>query len=1047
MLKSLLKPFASLKLTVILLALSMALVYAGTWAQVDTSIWQVQEKYFHSWFVYVSFQSLLPRSIRIPGGFPLPGGWTVGLALLVNLVAAHTVRFKFRLKRIGIILIHLGLILLLTGEGLTKGLASEGHMYIEEGGSSNFIVDTRSVELAIVDTGSSEVDAVTVIPGSRLRSNAVLHVGLHDGKVPLDIRVDRYYANSMPCGPREQGADALPRATIGPGVGALVEPVAPISGTDTEGGTDRPSALASVSCGGRTLGTMLLSTFYLVPDPATGGRKFEADDPRNALVNEFDVDGVVYQLILRFKRVYQRYTINLDHFSRDFYPGTDMPRNFESFVYLCDSDNGAVLKADIWMNHPLRYNGQTLYQSGVMQERVGDGDMVRVKGTILQVVTNPSWLMPYIACVTTGLGMLIHFTLALVPFLRRQAATRPLWMAHRGLDITWWWLIVSVILMSLAFWRRSAAPPAAEDKHKKKRGDGSYELKAESNLGGFIAVAAVIGVLVYMISVMLPPRQGKFNTEDFGSLPVSFQGRIQPLDSVARNTLRAMSGRESLDVDGGAKPAIEWLLDVFSQKDGADREKVFRIDHPQIKSLLGADEKENHFSFRDLRDHRTELANLLDIASRTKARNQDLFQEKLLELGDKYKQYVMVLESKTLFLLPPPDGSDRWLSSDQYATAPFIAGPVARAANHDLEVIEDAWRNQDTAAFNDAVADWRHEVQKTAPTIASRVDFEHFYDRVSPFIRCVIIYVVIFILAAFSWLGARRVLWQVTFGLLLVTFLVHTLAIMARIYISQRPPVTNLASSALFIGWGICGLCILFEAVFRNGLAVALAAVLGFTTLLIGHFLSLDGDNMKVLEAVLDTNLWLATHVVCVTLGYAATFLAGCLGIAYVVLGVFTEILCEDAKSAELTADQGGMAINHKTLARMIYGVACFAIFFSFVGTVVGGIWADQSWGRFWGWDAKENGAVLVVLANAILLHARWGGMVKERGIALLAIFGNIITSWSWFGTNMLGVGLHSYGFVRTAMYWLLAFVGTQILLIAVGLIPKRNWASFAEAN
>jgi hypothetical protein len=128
----------------------------------------------------------------------------------------------------------------------------------------------------------------------------------------------------------------------------------------------------------------------------------------------------------------------------------------------------------------------------------------------------------------------------------------------------------------------------------------------------------------------------------------------------------------------------------------------------------------------------------------------------------------------------------------------------------------------------------------------------------------------------------------------------------------------------------------------------------------------------------------------------------------------------------------------------MIYGIVCFAILFSFVGTILGGIWADQSWGRFWGWDPKENGAVLIVLANAILLHARWGGMVQARGIAALAIFGNIVTSWSWFGVNMLGVGLHSYGFMPSALLWLLAFVVSQAALIAIACMPLAWWRSYA---
>src|SRR5262249_18741253 len=145
-----------------------------------------------------------------------------------------------------------------------------------------------------------------------------------------------------------------------------------------------------------------------------------------------------------------------------------------------------------------------------------------------------------------------------------------------------------------------------------------------------------------------------------------------------------------------------------------------------------------------------------------------------------------------------------------------------------------------------------------------------------------------------------------------------------------------------------------------------------------------------------DTNFWLATHVTCVTLGYTATFVAGVFAIVYVIRGGFpTPMDRAPAKSPR----------------QMVYGTPCFATLFTLVGTVLGGIWADQSWGRFWGWDPKENGALLIVIMNALILHARWGGMVKERGMAVLAIAGNMVTAWSWFGTNQLGVGLHAYGF------------------------------------
>jgi hypothetical protein len=136
-----------------------------------------------------------------------------------------------------------------------------------------------------------------------------------------------------------------------------------------------------------------------------------------------------------------------------------------------------------------------------------------------------------------------------------------------------------------------------------------------------------------------------------------------------------------------------------------------------------------------------------------------------------------------------------------------------------------------------------------------------------------------------------------------------------------------------------------------------------------------------------------------------------------------------------------------KALPKMVYGVICFASVTSFAGTVLGGIWADQSWGRFWGWDPKENGAALIVLANLLILHARWGGMIRERGVAVLAVFGNIVTAWSWFGTNMLGVGLHSYGFMDSAVFWLVSFCVLQLAIMSLGFVPVAKWRSVRPAT
>ena len=153
----------------------------------------------------------------------------------------------------------------------------------------------------------------------------------------------------------------------------------------------------------------------------------------------------------------------------------------------------------------------------------------------------------------------------------------------------------------------------------------------------------------------------------------------------------------------------------------------------------------------------------------------------------------------------------------------------------------------------------------------------------------------------------------------------------------------------------------------------------------------------------------------------AATMVAGLLGVGYIVGGVLLPVISEEKK---------------KQLSVSIYGTTCFALLCSFFGTVLGGLWADDSWGRFWGWDPKENGALMIVLWNAVLLHSRWAGMVKQRGIAVLAVLGCVVTIWSWEGVNQLGEGLHSYGFSSDRLFYVAIFAAINLIIAGAGCIP-----------
>jgi ABC-type transport system involved in cytochrome c biogenesis permease subunit len=393
----------------------------------------------------------------------------------------------------------------------------------------------------------------------------------------------------------------------------------------------------------------------------------------------------------------------------------------------------------------------------------------------------------------------------------------------------------------------------------------------------------------------------------------------------------------------------------------------------------------------------------------------------------------MLSSARTLMVPPSKDSGmdDQWSNiGTNLITA--IQTQDVKPAVRSYARMASSFHADDSGNFNQALNQYRQSLQSDLDKELKRTHIEYSYNRFAPFYKSTVIYLIAFILACVTWVNGSEGTRKTAFYLVALAAIVHTGGLLTRMYIEGRPPVTTLYSSAIFVGWGAVILGLILERIYRDAIGAAIASIVGVLSLIIAHNLALEGDTMGVLRAVLDTNFWLATHVVTITLGYASTFFSGFLAIVYIMRGFFTHSLSKETA---------------QSLNRMVYGVICFSTLFSFVGTVLGGIWADQSWGRFWGWDPKENGALLIVIWNALILHARWGGMIRERGMMNLAVFGNIVTAFSWFGVNMLNVGLHSYGFMGAAFKWLMIFNASQILIIAIGLMPLSTWASFKSKS
>jgi ABC-type transport system involved in cytochrome c biogenesis permease subunit len=603
--------------------------------------------------------------------------------------------------------------------------------------------------------------------------------------------------------------------------------------------------------------------------------------------------------------------------------------------------------------------------------------------------------------------------------------------------------------------------------------------------------ALVFGfALLWVASSWRPPKAASDDIDlvKFGRIPVLVGGRVKPLDTVARNSLLIIHGKQTVRLaDGKQLGAMGWLTDTLFNAPVADQYPVFVIQNAEVLGLFGWEQGvRKYFSFAELSPFLKQIDEQGEQSDKLQSVERSAYQNAVLNLRNALVLYQRLQDS-----LQPADAQNFATELDSYAAGLPAAGKAAQQLetgesfdkaklNDTAELIQryqkladmayilavpppvsvppgewhsvgesllqsiatreihpvvrtyaqmgDAYRAGNLALFNQDTDLLAGGLAQEQPVAAKRASFEFLFNQVDPFTHSMVLYVLAFLLACGSWLGWNRTLSRSAFYLLLLALAIHTFGLFSRMYLQERPPVTNLYSSAIFIGWGAVIVALILERIFRDGIGAACAGAIGFITLIIAHHLAGSGDTLEMLQAVLDTNIWLATHVVAITTGYAAMFLAGMLAIIYIVRGVFTRSLKPE------TAD---------SLARMTYGVVCFATLFSFVGTVLGGIWADQSWGRFWGWDPKENGAVLIVLWCAITLHARWAGFIRQRGLMIMAIFGNVVTSFSWFGVNMLGVGLHSYGFMQKAFPWLVGFIVSQLALMALAAMPLERWRSF----
>ena len=313
-----------------------------------------------------------------------------------------------------------------------------------------------------------------------------------------------------------------------------------------------------------------------------------------------------------------------------------------------------------------------------------------------------------------------------------------------------------------------------------------------------------------------------------------------------------------------------------------------------------------------------------------------------------------------------------------------------------------------------AIEDYRIGVL-SIPTSKPEINLlkkETWVNEADLFYTSVTFYILAFIILGLSWMIQPKWMKIISYGSLILGLVFHTYGIYLRMVIMSRPPVSTLYETIIFVGFVVVVFAVVIEYLRRDGLGLFIGSVSGTILHYISFGYAADGDTLGMLVAVLNSNFWLATHVTTITLGYGASLVAGFIGHLYLIEAI--------RKPHDVS--------NLKDIHKNLFGITLIALFFALFGTILGGIWADQSWGRFWGWDPKENGALLIVLWQLMMVHMRLTGLAKPAGFALGMIMNNIVVIIAWFGVNLLNVGLHSYGFTSGVALNLILFAGLELI-------------------
>ncbi len=503
-------------------------------------------------------------------------------------------------------------------------------------------------------------------------------------------------------------------------------------------------------------------------------------------------------------------------------------------------------------------------------------------------------------------------------------------------------------------------------------------------------------------------------------------GSIDKIDELSRNAMQIPSGQwSSFEKEiVQTRTNIQVYMFLRSTFSFTEPQEMFTITDSVLSQQIGLPLFYSP-SYLELLSVSKQIAERVRIATQKPMDSLSQAERAIIEITRIMLQMETEMKDAEPRIIPFNSSPEEWVSL--WGLLGKKKSTVLMDESFNLMVeIRKAYLNRNQQAFDSAITkfvDHNYSSGKGVPKVADP-GLEILYNKWNPFFWSKILYgfAVMFSLFAVTLLWKRA--YPIGLVLVIMAMFLHSCGIAARMIIMNHPPVTNLYETFVFTAWASVLLGIVLEIIRIRSYGVLLSAITGFLFLHIAGRYAKDGDTLGMLTAVLDSSFWLTTHIVTISLGYAGYVGGGLMAHVYLIMKSIRKI-----QAAE----------EFKKLLVAIYGMFAFGFIFTIIGTVFGGMWADQAWGRFWGWDPKENGALLIILWGVIVLHGNKARLLGQNGIAFGAVIGMMLVMMTWIGVNLLGVGLHSYGFSSIGANSLLTYIGAEILFLTITGFLIRN--------